>query len=129
MNILDISNDVKQSIRSENVATAEAMDRSVRSNAEPTGPDAVQRQDSAQQDKQSQQFTREELETLIQEAEEHLANNDVKLKFNVSEEDDAIQVEIVDSTGKTIRKIPEDDLLKLSKSLKNLERGFLDKVS
>jgi flagellar protein FlaG len=129
MNILDISNDVKQSIRSENAATAEAMARSVRSNVEPTGPNAVQKQDSDQQDKHSQKFTREELDTLIQEAEEHLANNDVKLKFNVSEEDDAIQVEIVDGSGKTIRKIPEDDLLKLSKSLKDLERGFLDKVS
>jgi len=51
------------------------------------------------------------------------------LKFNVLEENDTIQVEIIDSDGKTIRKIPEDDLLKLSESLKNLGKGFLDKVS
>ena len=66
---------------------------------------------------------------MIAEAEEHLEAKNIKLKFNVLENNDTIQVEIVDSDGKTIRKIPDDDLLKLTKSLKNLGQGFLDKMS
>ncbi|WP_316900624.1 flagellar protein FlaG [Pseudodesulfovibrio indicus] len=72
--------------------------------------------------------TREELDTIIAEAEQALDSNDVKLKFNVLENNDTIQVEVIDSNGKTIRKIPEDDLIKLTKSLKNLGQGFLDEV-
>ena len=48
--------------------------------------------------------------------EDQLANNNVKLKFNVLDESNTIQVEILDSDGNTIRKIPGDDLVKLSKS-------------
>jgi len=128
MNFPEISNDVKQSVRSENNVTAETIERPVR-DSNVRGTDIVQQADKPQEDKQSSQFTREELSTIIQEAEEHLANNDVKLKFNVIEESETVQVEIVDTDGKTIRKIPGDELIKLTKSLKNLERGFLDQVS
>ena len=91
--------------------------------------ETVQKQDEAHGDKQPLNHSKEELDNLIEEAEKQLEKSDVKLKFKVLEEDDGVQVEIVDPDGKTIRKIPGDDLLKLSKSLKNLERGFLDEVS
>lgn len=129
MNIPEVSNEVKQNVRSENVVTAEATERPVRDGTAKSGQLVVAKQDNAKSDKQSQHFSREELDSFIKDAEEHLANNDVKLKFNVIEENDTVQVEIVDGDGKTIRKIPDDELLKLSKSLKNLERGFLDEVS
>jgi len=131
MNIPEITNEMKQGIRSESVSPTQSVDRTYDSDGSvKPAPDAIQKQDGAQNDDtQSNNFTREELETLVKDAEDQLEKNDVKLKFNILEEDDAIQVEIVDADGKTIRKIPGDDLLKLSKSLKNLERGFLDEVS
>lgn len=127
MNIPEMNIDMKQGLRSESGAPAKAAqiqsDRQdlyrrdapgmarTGSKAETVGP------------------TREELDAVIAEAEEFLNSNNVKLKFNVLENNDAIQVEVIDSNGKTIRKIPEDDLIKLTKSLKNLGQGFLNEVS
>lgn len=128
MDIPEIRNDMKQNVRSENAVAAKAVDKLVRDGTR-VDREAVSKSDNANGEKQSQHYTREELDTLIRDAEEHLANKNVKLKFNVIEENDKIQVEIVDGDGKTIRKIPDDELLKLSDSLKKLERGFLDEVS
>ncbi|WP_419787875.1 flagellar protein FlaG [Pseudodesulfovibrio sp.] len=66
---------------------------------------------------------------LVSEMESRLEKNNVQLKFKVLEENQTVQVEILDGSGKTIRKIPSDELVSLSKSLKNLDRGFLEKVS
>lgn len=129
MNIPEISNDVKQNVRSENAVTAASVDRTVRDSTGPAGAEVVHKQGRTSEEKQPQHFSREELDSIIKEAEENLEKNDVKLKFNVIEENEDVQVEIVDGDGKTIRKIPEDDLLKLSKSLKNLEGGLLNQVS
>ena len=130
MNIPEVVNELKQSLRSESVALAQSVDRShIRDGSTKVPLDAVQKQSRAQGDKQSRNFSREDMNALIDDAQKQLDKSDVKLKFNVLEENDTVQVEIVDAEGKTIRKIPGDDLLKLSKSLKNLERGFLDKVS
>lgn len=131
MNIPEISNDMKQSVRSESTARPHdengiALDQgSVRA-----APTAVSKQNGANSNSSGEQhFDKEHLDLIIKDAQEHLEQHDINLKFNVLEEGETVQVEIVDSDGKTIRKIPEDDLLKLSKSLKNLERGFLDKIS
>lgn len=130
MNIPEITSDVKQDLRSENVVRAKAVDRPpVREPSSPTPVKIVERQDEAQPGRRSGSLPKEELDSLLSEIEEHFASNDVKLKFNVLEENDTIQVEIIDSDGKTIRKIPDDDLLKLSESLKNLGKGFLDRIS
>lgn len=130
MNIPEITSDVKQDLRSENVVRAKAVDRPpVREPSSPTPVKIVERQDEAQPARRSGSLPKEELDSLLSEIEEHFASNDVKLKFNVLEENDTIQVEIIDSDGKTIRKIPDDDLLKLSESLKNLGKGFLDRIS
>jgi len=131
MNIPDITNEIKSGIRSESVAPTQSVDRTYdRDGSVSVAPDAVQKQSGAKkEEEQSQNFSREEVDTLIKDAESQLEKNDVKLKFNVLEENDSVQVEIVDSDGKTIRKIPDDDLLKLTKSLKKLDRGFLDETS
>lgn len=131
MNIPEITNEMKQGIRSESVTNAQSVDRAYRSNGSSTAPpDAVQKQHGTQQgDTQPQDFSREELNTLVKETEDQLELNDVKLKFNILEEEEAVQIEIIGSDGKTIRKIPGDDFLKMSKSLKNLGSGVLDEVS
>lgn len=131
MNIPEISNDMKQNVRSENVARAQNEDRAIPDQGSVrTAPATVLKQEGAESKSSGEQhFDKEQLDSIIKEAQEHLEQQDINLKFNVLEEGETVQVEIVDSDGKTIRKIPEDDLLKLSKSLKNLERGFLDKIS
>ena len=130
MNIPEITNEIKPTQRTENVASAYAVDRQPPGDGDrQAASDAVQRHSAAQGEKEPQNFTREDLDKLIEDAEKQLEKHDVKLKFNILEEDDTVQVEIVDPDGKTIRKIPDDDLIKLSQSLKNLDRGFLDQVS
>ena len=130
MNIPEVTIEMKQELRSESAAQAKAMGRPpVQETSSQPAVDAVNRHSETQSDKQPERFTEEKLNSMLSQVEEHFANNDVKLKFNVLQENDTIQVEIIDSDGKTIRKIPEDDLLKLSESLKNLGKGFLDQVS
>jgi flagellar protein FlaG len=129
MNIPMMNIDMKQELRSESVVPAKAVQKPPVPDGSTRRDDVVMAQDEAQSDRQSDNPTREELDALIAETEEHLESKNIKLKFNVLENNDTIQVEIVDSDGKTIRKIPEDDLLKLTKSLKSLGQGFLDKMS
>ena len=130
MDIPRINTDMKQDMRSESVVQAKAMDRPPVQETKSRHPvDTVNRSDMVQPDKQSPKISEEELNAMLSQVEEHFANNNVKLKFNVLEENGTVQVEIIDSDGKTIRKIPDDDLLKLTESLKNIGKGFLDKVS
>lgn len=129
MNIPDMTIEMKQGLRSENAVPAKAMHKPPAQGDDAPRTDAVNAQGRTGSDKQDAGRTREELDTLIKETEKHLEASDVKLKFNVLQDEDTIQVEILDSDGKTIRKIPEDDLLKLTKSLKNLGKGFLDETS
>jgi len=129
MNIPMMNIDMKQELRSESVVPAKAVQKPPVPDGSARRDDVIVAQGKAQPDKHSDTPTREELKTLIAEAEEHLESKNIKLKFNVLENNDTIQVEIVDSDGKTIRKIPEDDLLKLTKSLKSLGQGFLDTMS
>ncbi|BCS87112.1 flagellar protein FlaG [Pseudodesulfovibrio sediminis] len=129
MNIPDIRIDTKQGMRSESVTPAKAVARQPDQGETAKRTDAVNKQDASDTDAQSNHFSREELNTLVAEAEKQLENSNVQLKFNILEENDTVQVEIVDAEGKTIRKIPDDDFLKLTKSLKNLGQGFLNEVS
>ncbi|QJB57755.1 flagellar protein FlaG [Pseudodesulfovibrio sp. zrk46] len=131
MNIPEITNEVKQVARSENVHPAQSVERPYsRDGSVRAAPDAVQKQNALNKENQNpREFSREEMNSFIKDAEEQLEAKDIQLKFNILEEDDTIQVEIVDAEGKTIRKIPGDELVKLSQSLKSLERGFIDKVS
>lgn len=130
MNIPEINIEMKQELRSENAALGKAVERPPAQNggSQPRA-DAVQAHTGAQPDKQASDFTKQDLDSMLKEVEEHFEKSDVKLKFNVLEENETVQVEILDSDGKTIRKIPEDEILKLSQSLKNLGKGFLDEVS
>jgi flagellar protein FlaG len=129
MNIPVMNIDMKQDSRSESVVQGRAVPKQDAPDGSIPRNDTVMAQSKAQADRQSENPTREELDTLIAEAEEHLKANNVKLKFNVLENNDTIQVEVVDSEGKTIRKIPDDELIKLTKSLKDLGQGFLDRMS
>ncbi|WP_285904941.1 flagellar protein FlaG [Pseudodesulfovibrio pelocollis] len=82
--------------------------------------------DGSAKDEKPAPLSREDVAALAAGMEKTLEASNVKLKFNIIEDNDTVQVEIVNGEGKTIRKIPSDDMIKLSKSLENLERGFLD---
>ena len=114
MSIPEISIEMKQGLRLESLLQAnDAAGPPAHSENEKVPTDAIQKQ--SETDNQSTSFSKDKLNLLIAEAEEHLKANDVNLKFKILEENDTVQVEIIDSDGKTIRKIPDDDLLKLSK--------------
>lgn len=129
MNIPEMTNEVKQGARSESFAPVQAPERPPgNSDGVRIPSDAVSRH-SETGSRQPRNFSRDEIDNLVSDMEDQLAANNVKLTFNVLEESNTIQVEILDSDGNTIRKIPGDELVELSKSLKNLDRGFLDKIS
>lgn len=130
MNIPEFTTEIKPTQRAETVAPASVADRQPPGNGDArAASEAVQRHSAAKGDTESRNHSREDLDRIIEEAEKQLEKHDVTLKFNVLEENDTVQVEIVDPDGKTIRKIPDDELIKLSKSLKNFDRGFLDQIS
>jgi flagellar protein FlaG len=73
---------------------------------------------------------KEILDAAGKKLEEALAERGLKLKYHVDEASDTVQVEIVDpESGKVVRKLPPDDILKLARSVREMARGFLDKMS
>lgn len=53
----------------------------------------------------------------------------LKLKYHVDESTDKLQVEVIEpDSGKVLRKLPPDDILKLARSVQEMARGFLDKM-
>ena len=128
MNIPESINELRQGTRSESAYPASASDRPPgQERSSRASSDAAGIKDVSGSTPQS--VSRKEAEGLVSDIESKLQNTNVQLKFNVLEENDTVQVEIQDSEGKTIRKIPSDELVKLSSSLKNLDRGFLDEIS
>ncbi|WP_243546419.1 flagellar protein FlaG [Pseudodesulfovibrio tunisiensis] len=128
MNIPEVNNEVR-ALRSENVTPAvkpqesPPQDMSFRK-------DAVQKTGKADADPQKEgSASREEVERQVQTVQEKLDARDIKLKFNVLEKEDTVQVEVQDEQGKVIRKIPADEMIKLSQSIKEFVGGFLDRTS
>jgi flagellar protein FlaG len=75
-------------------------------------------------------FSREEAEKLSKQAEQYFGDKGVKLHFKVLDDDGgSVQVEMLDaSSQKVIRKIPQDELVTLSESIKRMAKGVLDKA-
>lgn len=64
-----------------------------------------------------------------QKLDEALDSLGLKLKYRVDESTDKLQVEIIEpDSGKVLRKLPPDDILKLARSVQQMARGFLDKM-
>lgn len=73
---------------------------------------------------------KEILDAAGKKLEEALAERGLKLKYHVDEASDTVQVEIVDpESGKVVRKLPPDEILKLARSVREMARGFLDRMS
>lgn len=71
---------------------------------------------------------REALEHYLGDVKDRLAKNNVELKFTFHDETGDLQVELVSGENeKVVRKIPPDELLKLSASLKEMAGAFLNR--
>lgn len=68
------------------------------------------------------------IEKVLVQANEELASQGVALKFSISEESEELQVEVRDATSdKVIRKIPSDEVVRLSRSIKDMAGVLMDK--
>ncbi len=73
-------------------------------------------------------LTEKELETLFSEVQEKYQEKGIELHFSVHDETGQIQVEVVNSADdKVIRKIPRDDMLKLTAQIKKMAGTLLDR--
>ena len=131
---MEAVNEALVAFRGEGVAEARegsrARDR-VRSRA-PDGSESpvnTQAAESVNQDR-SRTLGKEEVTVKLDALQKQLADNGVELKFKLREESGDIQVEVLDpESDKVLRKLPPDELIKLSASLEAQAGGFLDRVS
>lgn len=70
---------------------------------------------------------REALEHYLGDVKERLAKSNVELKFTFHDDTGSLQVELVNGEDKVVRKIPPDELLQLSASLKEMAGAFLNR--
>lgn len=71
---------------------------------------------------------RKALEEYLGDVKDRLAKNNVELKFTFHEDTGALQVELINAENdKIVRKIPPDELIKLSSSLREMAGAFLDR--
>ena len=77
---------------------------------------------------QGRELTRDEARGLAEQAQQYFKEQGVNLRFRLLEESKEVQVEMVDADShKVIRKIPQDEVVKLSDNLKRLAKGVMDK--
>lgn len=130
MNIPEIKNELKPPARGEESKAIHAEARLSAEGAKTHDLHAVGKlEKTADQEKQHSRLNREKAEQIAHKAEAELAAKNLKLKFNVIEESNTIQVEVRDANDKVIKKIPADDIVKLSKSIrKHFQGSFVDKT-
>lgn len=85
-------------------------------------------QQLAEEHSQQPEADREALSQYLGEAHERLARAGMQLKFTFHEDTGDLQVELINSEDdKVVRKIPPDELLELSASLKEMAGAFLNR--
>ncbi|GFK93722.1 hypothetical protein NNJEOMEG_01556 [Fundidesulfovibrio magnetotacticus] len=69
-----------------------------------------------------------EREKLLAQTQDYFHQRGVDLHFKVLDETGQLQVEMKEAGGtRVIRKIPQDEIVKLSDNLKRMAKGLLDK--
>ena len=82
-----------------------------------------------QRDKEQQELTRSDVKTILEKTAElaKLFNSRRKIKYEVIEEADLVQIQVIDEDeGKIIRKIPSDEIVELVKKIHEVLSGWLD---
>lgn len=73
------------------------------------------------------ELTSPEKEKLLGEVRDYFQAKGVNLHFKMLDSLKEVQVEVVDQqTSKVIRKIPEDELVRLAQSMKKMSKGVVD---
>ncbi len=69
-----------------------------------------------------------DIKERLDKIESKLAQGGVELKFKLREESGELQVEVLDAASeKVVRKLPPDELIKLSASMEEFSTGFLNR--
>lgn len=82
-----------------------------------------------QRDKEQQELTRGDVKTILEKTAElaKLFNSRRKIRYEVIEEADLVQIQVIDEDeGKIIRKIPSDEIVELVKKIHEVLSGRLD---
>ncbi|MBU1248215.1 MAG: flagellar protein FlaG [Proteobacteria bacterium] len=108
-------------------ARVEAV-RAGQANTSRQSEDKVPKRETLPASADGKKLDRQTVETIVQKAQEQLSAKGVALTFNIQEDNESIQVEVRDAkSGKVIRKIPDDEMLKLSESIKDMAGVLMDK--
>lgn len=76
---------------------------------------------------EERQDLREAADSVAKALKDWAVSTDVDLKFNVVEPSGTIQVEVRDAqSGKVIRKIPEDEILRLAEQMRAMSGVMID---
>ncbi|WP_147821480.1 flagellar protein FlaG [Salidesulfovibrio onnuriiensis] len=130
MNIPEIKTDVKPAVRADENTVVRTDGKSVSPRSgvqENYVVDKIEKTNGEQ--KQQARLNKKTATDVAKQAESELASQNLKLKFNVIEENNTIQVEVRDADDKVIKKIPADDIVKLTKSIREHFPGsFVDKT-
>jgi len=98
--------------------------RQVEANAQ----DPAARQTAQKGDEEGGAAEQQNQEQVLSQAQDYFRQRGVDLHFKVLDETGALQVEMTDSGSKrVIRKIPGDEIVKLSDNLKRMAKGVMDK--
>ncbi|MBF0481362.1 MAG: flagellar protein FlaG [Desulfovibrionaceae bacterium] len=69
-------------------------------------------------------LTKGQAEKIVKSIQDNADAKGLNLSFKLVGKSDAIQVSVEDASGKLIRKIPSDEIIKLDQSLKNQASGL-----
>lgn len=130
MNISPSDMDVRQGYAPAEIATAAASSATVPQK----NPDREVAQHAAAEPMASAAATAADRTIALATADKiskYLGENDTTLKIRLLDNSQSgVQVEIVDTTSdKVLRKIPQDELIKLSASIKKMSGVFLNKTT
>jgi flagellar protein FlaG len=99
------------------------------SSATPTSTASQDAQPVPDETQGKNQLTRQDAEKLVGKVQEYFGGKGVSLNFKVLAGSDGVQVQVLDAkSGKVLRKIPDDELVKLGDSLKREAKGVMDKA-
>lgn len=95
---------------------------------EASAQDPAARQTAQKGDEEGGDTEPQSKEQVLSQAQDYFRQRGVDLHFKVLDETGALQVEMTDSGSKrVIRKIPGDEIVKLSDNLKRMAKGVMDK--
>lgn len=96
--------------------------------AQPVTPADTQSQDKGKDDS-GNALAKKDPQEILKQAKEYFGGKGVNLDFKRVDDSGDIQVEMVDATThKVIRKIPEDEVVKLADNIKKMAKGVMDKA-